>query len=99
MNGERVDVLLLTAAEDGTAVDDGEDGRADKTRDNTSEYIIIDKLSWQNCGVCKRGVQLGEVQKQPKKNLGEKETYNWVLCIHLSIPNLPRICQEQISQK
>ena len=74
MNGERVDVLLLTAAEDGAAVDDGEDGREDKTRDNASEDIIIDKLSWQNGGVCKRGVQLGEVQQQPQKNLGGKET-------------------------
>ena len=73
VDGERVDVLLLTAAEDGAAVDDGEDGRADKTRDNTSENIIIDKLSWQYSGVCKRGVQLGEVQQQPQKNLGEKE--------------------------
>ena len=74
MNGERVDVLLLTAAEDGAAVDDGEDSGADKTRDNTSEDIIIDKLSWQYGGVCKRGVQLGEVQQQPQKNLGGKET-------------------------
>ena len=61
MNGERVNVLLLTAAQNGAAVDDGEDGRADKTRDNAREDIIIDKLSWQNGGVCKRGIQLGKV--------------------------------------
>ena len=74
MDGERVDVLLLTAAEDGAAVDDGEDGGADKTCDDAREDIIIDKLSWQNGGVCKRGVQLGEVQQQPQKNLREKGT-------------------------
>ena len=63
MNSERVDVLLLAAAQDSAAVDDGEDGGGHHTHNNGRENITIDELSWQNCGVCKRSVQLGEVQE------------------------------------
>ena len=61
MDSERVDVLFLTAAQDGAAVDDGEEGGEDKAHDYGRENITIDKQSWQNCCVCKRSVQLREV--------------------------------------
>ena len=69
MNSYWVDVLLLTAAQDGAAVDDGEDGGEHAAHDYGRENITIDKLSWHNCPGCKRSVQLGEVQKQPQENL------------------------------
>ena len=59
---ERVDVLLLAAAQDGGAVDDGEDGGEPKPNDYARKDILIDEESRQDSGVCKRCVELGEVK-------------------------------------
>ena len=48
---ERIDVFLLAAAQDGAAVDDGEEGGEPEAHDYPGEHVGVDELSGHDGGV------------------------------------------------
>ena len=49
---ERVDIFLLTAAQDGAAVDAGEDGWEPEEHDNPGEHVGVDEQPGHDGCVC-----------------------------------------------
>ena len=70
---ERVDVLVLTAAERSAAVDHGEDHGGQAGGSNARQQVVVDEDAGKNCRLHQRGVQLGEVHQEPEEDQGDAE--------------------------
>ena len=73
---ERVDVLVLTAAERSAAVDHGEDHGGQAGGSNARQQVVVDEDPGQDGGVGQGGVDLGEVEEEPEEHeRGSQDKY------------------------